>query len=608
MEPTERFTVSFLEPGLHIYHVTLEVGNLPAGRHALSLPVWTPGSYEVRDFARHLFNLAVSADDTVLEVYHAAKNRWLFETVRPGAVRITYQVYAFDPGVSLSHLDQSHAFWNGAQLFLLVDEYKQLPIELEIQAPPGWIPATGLDRSPDHPGLFRAENYDGLIDSPVEVGTHRTLSFAVDGKPHSVVLWGQGNEDTERLAADIEQIVRTQGEMFGGLPYAHYTFILHLGDRGTGGLEHLNSTVCGIQRFQFRPEKNYRKVLSLIAHEFFHLWNVKRIHPDMLGPFDYNQETYVRLLWALEGFTDYYAYLTLRRAGLYTVNHYLSGLATRIKQYEAQPGRFVQSLSEASFDTWIKYYKRHADSPNRTISYYLKGDLVGTCLDLEIRQRTANRQSLDSVLKRLYQRYGQDGLGFPESVYQETVEEVGESSFEEFFRQYIHGVAPVPFEHYLAYAGLALERRYKQPASDRGPEDSEDVGEDERDKPVAAGETLPWLGIETTPHRHRATVSVSYTHGPARALLNPGDEIVALNGYQIAGPSDLAKRLRLNHRSGEPVEVAFFRRGRLETASIVLADAPFNHLTIKPLPTASSLQRTIYQDWLNAEWPEPVSQ
>jgi predicted metalloprotease with PDZ domain len=404
--PTFHFTVDCREPGYHIYHMTLEIADLPPGRHTLTLPVWTPGAYEVQDFARHVFNMTVQRADQSLECYHLKKNQWGFDTFEASDIKVQYQVFAFELGVDTSHLDQSHAYFNGAQLFLLVDHYKEHPYAVTIMAPPTWHVSTGLDRISADPWRYQATNYDVLIDSPVEVGTHRQISFEVDAKPHELAIWGHGNEDLDRLAADVKEIVKAQRDLFGGLPYDRYTFILHLSDRGTGGLEHLNSTTCGTARFAYKSRKKYRHVLQLISHEFFHLWNVKRIHPDMLGPFDYNQEVYTRLLWAMEGFTDYFATLTLRHANLFSVKEYLNALADNIKTYETLPGRLVQSLAESSFDTWIKLYKPDADSPNRTISYYLKGDLVGTCLDLEIRQRTSGQYGLDEVLRRLHARPG----------------------------------------------------------------------------------------------------------------------------------------------------------------------------------------------------------
>lgn len=597
-KPTFQFTVDCREPGYHVYHMTLQADNLPAGKHTLTLPVWTPGAYEVQDFARHVFDLTVEADGKSLEVNHLSKNQWGFDTYGDAAhVTVRYKVYAFELGVDTSHLDQSHAYFNGAQLFFLVDDYKDVPYIIAIQAPPGWHVSTGLDKVAGDAYKFQASDYDVLIDSPAEIGTHRVLSFTVDGKPHYLAVWGHGNEDAEKLAADLEAIVKAQRDLFGGLPYEHYTFILHLSDRGTGGLEHLNSTTCGTGRFAYRPRKKYRHVLQLFSHEFFHLWNVKRIHPDMLGPFDYNREVYTRLLWAMEGFTDYFATLALRYANLFTPKEYLNNLADSIKAYEKKPGRLVQSLAESSFDTWIKLYKPDADSPNRTISYYLKGDLVGTCLDLEIRHRTRRQYGLDEVLRRLYTRYGSHGVGFPESVYQETVEEVTGSSFEEFFQQYINGTAPVPFETFLGYAGLTLERTYKNPDQD------DDESGDKKEK--AAQAPLPWLGIDAGLNdAHELVVKVSYSDGPAADALNPGDHLLAINGYQVKTEADLNDRITLDHAIGDTVEVTLFRRGRLETVSLVLGTARPDEVKIVPVKEPSPDQKALYESWLNTTWSD----
>ncbi len=598
--PTFHFTVDCREPGYHVYHMTLTVAGLPAGKHTLTLPVWTPGAYEVQDFARHVFNMHVEMDEKPLEVYHLGKSQWGFDTYGESQVTVRYQVYADELGVDTSHLDQSHAYFNGAQLFFLVDDYKDQPYDVLIQAPPGWHVSTGLDVVEGNPFHYRARDYDILIDSPAEIGTHRVLTFTVDQKPHHIAIWGHGNEDAEKLTHDVEAIVQAQRDLFGGLPYDHYTFILHLSDRGTGGLEHLNSTTCGTGRFAYRPRKKYRHVLQLISHEFFHLWNVKRIHPEMLGPFDYNREVYTHLLWAMEGFTDYFATLTLRYAELFNTKEYLDNLADNIKAYEKKPGRLVQSLAESSFDTWIKLYKPDADSPNRTISYYLKGDLVGTCLDLEIRRRTNRQYGLDEVLRRLYDRYGAHGIGFPESVYQETVEEVAGSSFEEFFQAYINGTTPVPFETFLGYAGLRLERSYKNPNAD---------DDDTKDKKTT-GQPLPWLGVDIGTGDHQTlVVKVSYTSGPAADKLNPGDQLLAINGYQVKTEEDLKDRITLDHAIGDTIEVSYFRRGRLETVSLVLGTAPPDEVKILPEENATEDQKALYEAWLRAPWkPEETAQ
>ncbi len=597
MTPTFHYTVSFLEPGDHVYQVRLHMTDVPEGRHILSLPVWTPGAYEVQDFSRHVFGLRLESNFKAIPLNHEAKNRWGFETFGDSStVTLDYQVYAFELGVDTSHLDASHAYWNGAGLFMWLDDYQSEPYTVKIEAPAGWKVATGLESDPHTPNQYVARNYDVLIDSPVECGTHQTLTFTVDNKPHSVVLWGHGNEDAVQFTEDIQRIVQAQRDIFGSLPYDHYTFIVHLSDRGTGGLEHLNSTTCGVSRFAFKPRKSYRRVLGLVSHEFFHLWNVKRIHPDMLGPFDYNQEVYTRLLWAMEGFTDYYAGIALRRSGLFSVPEYLKGLGENLEAYEKEPGRFVQSLAESSFDTWIKLYKPDEDSKNRTISYYLKGDLVGTCLDLEIRHRTGSQYALDDVLRRLYTRYAAQGIGFPESVYQETVEEVANSSFQEFFDHYIYGTAPIPIDTVLGYAGLTISRSYKD--ADK---------EDDIDAPTASTPKAPWpwLGIDTRVVEQKIEVSTAYTTGPAASLLQAKDQVIALDGYQVQKVEELNDRLRRNYQVGDTVTVSLFRRGQLQAIPIVLAEAPFNKVEVKPVTDPTPDQRAFFESWMKAPFPVP---
>ena len=593
MQPTCHFTVSFLNPGNHVYDIMLDVSNLPGGHHELTLPVWTPGTYKIHDFSRHLFDLSIQGANNPIEITHAGKNLWLFETRDNEPVKIRYRVYAFEFSVSTSHLDQSHAYFNGAQLFLLIDDYKEIPYLLTLEKPGDWTVSTGLDRDHEESSRYKAQNYDVLIDTPFEIGKQNIVSFEVDGKSHQLAVYGHGNEDLARLGKDLEAIVCAERQIFGSLPYQHYTFILHLSDKPTGGLEHLNSTTCGVERFMFRPRKNYKRVLELFSHEFFHLWNVKRIHPDMLGPFDYNHEVYTHLLWAMEGFTNYYASLSLKRAGLYSVSDYLNALSKKVQDYERRPGRFVQSLAESSFDTWIKLYRPDEDSINRTISYYLKGDLVGTCLDLEIRKRTANQFSLDTVLVRLYERYGEKGIGFPESVYQDTVEEVGKSSFQDFFDQYIYGTKPIPLDDALLTAGLFIDRQYSKPQED---DDSENSSQ-------ASQTPYPWLGIDTRiVDGYKLVVTHSYISGPADTLINAGDQIIALNGYQVQKSEDLTKRLEYDHKIGDTVTVSLFRQGHLQTIPVVLTPKPFDKVRIVAIDHPNDEQKALFESWLHTPW------
>ena len=600
--PTITYTVDCLEPGRHVYHVTLDLAGLTPGAHRLDMAVWTPGSYEVADYARHVFDMqAFDGHAEALALRKIAKSTWEFDAPTTSA-SIRYSVYAFELGTSTSHLDDSHAYWNGANLFFCVDQRPDLPVEIHVRAPAGWYASTGLTPDSDDPWHFHADNFDILLDSPVEVGTHRRYTFMVDQKVHTVAIWGSGNQDDEKLVADTRTIVETQAAMFGGLPYEHYTFIFHLAARGTGGLEHLNSTTCGFDRQAFRPWKRYRRALYLIAHEFFHLWNVKRIHPDMLGPFDYSQEVYTHLLWAMEGFTDYYALLSLRRSGLYTVKDYLEEVAEALKAYERQPGRYVMSLARSSFDTWLGEYRRGPDAPNRRISYYLKGSLVGIALDLEIRRRTQGQRSLDDVLCRLFERYGHHGQGFPESVYQETAEEVAGGSLAEFFGRYIEGVDELRLDEWLADAGLAVDRVTKnEELHQQDPEDEPP----NPDEPPTSDPPLAWLGVETRDEESRLLVRVAYDPGPAAGQLYPEDELVALDDVRLLDGKGLEDRLRINYAPGDVVEIALFRRGQLLRRRVTLGDAPPNDYKIRRVKDPTPAQRALYAGWMGEDWPTP---
>ncbi len=580
------YTVDCTDPSRHVYRVSLALAGLAPGRHRLTLPVWA-GGYEIEDFSRRVFDLVVRgpAADTV-PVGKVSKNTWVFDAASD-AVTVTYAVYAFDLGTTRSHLDDTHAYWNGGTLFFYLDDDKGRPVAVHVRAPEGWYASTALAGDPDDPLLFHAADYDELVDSPVEVGTHRRYTFLVEGKRHTIALWGEGNQDDARLVRDTRRIVEAEASLFGGLPYPHYTFIFHLAERSTGGLEHKNSTTCGFERFTFQPQARYRRALSLIAHEFFHLWNVKRIHPDMLGPFDYTREVHTHLLWAMEGFTSYYAALLLRRSGLYSVADYLELLSEDVKRYESQPGRFVMDLARSSFDTWLGEYHPNADTPNRAMSYYLKGSLVGLALDLDIRGRTGGQKSLDDVLRLLFQRYGQYDRGFPESVYQETAEEMAGGSLAQFFGRYINGVDPLPLDAVLATAGLSLTRRTAVPGDGR----DGDAG------------SHAWLGVSTQMEQGRPVVRTAYDPGPAAGVLDAGDALVALNGIRIPDGDALAERVAANHRPGDRVELTVFRRDRLTTRPLVLGTAQPNQYRIERVAHPTAAQRATYAAWLGSEWP-----
>ncbi len=447
------FTVAMPRPHTHLFDVDIGIKRTTAGpqEERLVMPVWTPGSYLVREFGRHVQDFAVKdAAGQPLKWEKTDKHAWRVVTNGARDWHATYRVYANELSVRTSELNSAHAFWNNANLLMYLDGFLQSPATVRVLAPDVWKVATGLPIVPGQKNTFRAENFDLLYDSPFEVSNFKTLVFNVKGIPHRIVIDGEGNYDPERMRRDVQKLVETQVETMGGeIPYRDYTFILHLRANAGGGLEHANSTALGYPRFAFKtergdrttsaapnttdtPQRDYRGFLSLVSHEFFHLWNVKRIRPDALGPFDYTKENYTKLLWVAEGITDYYADLLLRRAGLITEGEFLAATARSIQNLQNTPGRQVQSVEESSFDTWIKYYRQDENSINSQISYYDKGAILGLLLDLELRKRTNGGKSLDDVMRYLYTEFFKKNRNYGPGDFQKASELVAEGVWKIF--------------------------------------------------------------------------------------------------------------------------------------------------------------------------------
>ncbi|HEU4321734.1 MAG TPA: PDZ domain-containing protein [Roseiflexaceae bacterium] len=575
--PSISYTIAMPRPHSHLFHVSVEVRGV-SGALDLALPVWTPGSYMVRDYARHVQEFgAADGAGRPLPWRKLDKTSWRVEAGAADTVTVSYKVYAFDLTVRTSHLDGSHGYFNPATLCVYLPGRTAEPLAVRVEPPPGWSVATGLEltETDGSSWSFVAQDYDELVDSPFECGTHRLLRFEVDGILHEIALWGRGNENEGQIVADTRRIVETARDMFGALPYRRYLFIVHLADGRGGGLEHRNSVSMLVDRWTFQPRTAYERYLGLTAHEFFHVWNVKRIRPAPLGPFDYSRENYTRQLWTIEGVTSYYTELLLRRAGLITPERYLELLAEKILSLQSQPGRLVQSLAQSSFDAWIKLYRPDENSANSAISYYLKGELVALLLDLEIRQRTGGACSLDDVLIHLHEAFPPEGPGFAEEDgFLRAVETITglPGAFDSFFERSIAGTEELDYAQALGYAGLLLDWGYGSGG-------------------------LAWLGLRTKNDHGRTVVAVSYAGGPAEAAgVYAGDELLALDGHRI---DEARLEARLAERSpGDTVTLSLFRRDELHHVPVTLAPAPPNRLAIVPDTEATDEQIGLYVAWL----------
>src|SRR5882762_5622129 len=434
-KPDIHFTVSMPKPYTHLLEVEVRLQD-PKGlspQTSLSMPVWTPGSYLIREFERNVQDFVASdANGRPLTWTKIDKNTWRVNTNGVRQWRAFYRVYANEFSVRTNEMNSDHAFWNNAALLMYPNGRLNAASTLRVIAPSGWKIATGLPPLAGQPNTFRAENFDILYDSPFEVSDFKEIKFAVRDVPHRIVIDGEGNYDPDRMKADVQKLVEAETGMFGVIPYHDYTFILHLRANGGGGLEHLNSTALGFRRFNFATERGWQSFYGLVAHEFFHLWNVKRIRPDALGPFDYTKENYTKLLWVAEGITDYYGQIMVRRAGLSSDQLYLDHLARQIQDFQETPGRLVMSAEEASFDAWIKYYRPDENSVNSQISYYDKGELLGLLLDFEIRRRSSDAKSLDDVMRYLYHQFYERNQNYTPADFQKAGELMAGSSLDDF--------------------------------------------------------------------------------------------------------------------------------------------------------------------------------
>lgn len=581
--PDIAFTVSMLKPHTHLLDVEVRIKRR-AGAEAppaevLVMPVWTPGSYLVREFARHVQDfVAVDANGVALQWEKTNKNSWRVKTNGSRDWRATYRVYANELTVRTSQLNSDHAFWNNTALLMYLEGFLNTPCTLQILAPQPWRVATGLPPAPGPKNTFRAENFDILYDSPVEVSSFKTLSFDVKGVPHRIVIDGEGNYEPERMRRDVQKIVEASIDLMGGeIPYKDYTFILHLRADTGGGLEHLNSTALGFRRFNFKPEAGYRNFLGLVAHEFYHLWNVKRIKPDALGPFDYTKENYTKLLWVAEGITSYYQGIILRRAGLITDKEFLAATAKLIQDLQKVPGRKVMSAEESSFDTWIKFYRPDENSVNSQVDYYDKGSIIGLLLDLEIRKLSKGTKSLDDVMRHLYNEFSKKDRNYTPADFQKVSELMAGASLEEFFAKYVRGREEIDYNPWLVAAGLRLDT----------------TGATTAQKPV---ETT-YLGADLTQNEDRLVVSRVYAGSPAYEQgLNTGDQIVALDNRRVT--KEFFEARLAEKKPGDLANLTIFRFDDLSSLPIKLGgsvDAPYRIVAVEN-PDAE--QRQIYQSWL----------
>ncbi len=570
-----RYRVWPKDPAAHLFEVQLNVESPDPDGQVVEMPAWIPGSYMIRDYARHVVAIRSESDGLEVALEKLDKSRWrAAPTTRP--LTVTADIYAYDQSVRGAHLDTTHAYFNGTCMFLSVEGRETLPCELEIVAPDkpvgkNWRVATSLRSKNAEPygyGIYEARDYDELIDHPVEIGDLQIGEFDVDDIPHAIAIRGKVRVDMARLCHDLATLC---GEHMALLARPsdldRYLFLLHAPGSGYGGLEHRwsSSLVCARENLPPRSDSDvsegYRTFLGLVSHEYFHLWNVKRMKPSAFTPYNLREETHTSLLWAFEGITSYYDDLALVRSGLISTDSYLELLGRTITRVLRGAGRLRQSVAESSFDAWTKFYKQDANSANAIVSYYAKGSLIALALDLKIRSECSDSAiSLDTVMAECWARWGESGEGMPEDGIETVTAEVTGLDLADFFDAAVRGTGELPLAKLLARFGVSYNLR---PAA----------GRDDKGGKAATKEPGPWLGATLTEQNGKSTFATVPNDSPAeKAGIAPGDVAVARDGVALTS-ANIDQRLRSYH-DGDRLELVVFRGDELVTTKVRLGRAP----------------------------------
>jgi predicted metalloprotease with PDZ domain len=571
------YKVSFPEAQAHYADVEMTVSGLNQNTLELKMPVWTPGSYLVREFAKNIELLTAEADGKAVKALKIRKNCWQIDTKGVNAVKVKYLVYAFEISVRTSFIDASHAFLANAGVFLYPEGMLDQPAMIHLM-PYKIIPykdwdkvSTSLEMVNNDPFTLYSPNFDILFDSPIEIGNQDVFGFNAAGVTYEVCMVGGGNYDKERLKKDMAAIVETETAVYGENPNKRYVFIVHNYQRGGGGLEHLASTVLGASRDAYGTERGYQNFLSLVAHEHFHLWNVKRLRPIVLGPFDYDNENYTTDLWIAEGFTAYYQDIILRHADLISTENYLNIVADGINTLQNIPGHTIQTLAESSYDAWIKAYRPNENSNNSTISYYNKGALVAMLLDLQIIKNSKGKHSLDDVMRYMYDTYYKaKKRGYTDAEFKLGFEKFAGENLDGFYANYIYGLTELDYDRYLDYAGYKLVNEW-------------------------ADTNEPSLGVATANINGKIIVTAVSRNSAAWVDgINVNDELVTIDGNPV---KDMAAVLT-GKQPGDKLVIAISRDGKPYTLPVLLLKRTQVRYHLESVANPTSDQLAVRKKWL----------
>ena len=563
----------------------------------LMIPVWTPGSYLIREYARNIDSLeAETTSGKPLLMEKIRKNRWQIDTIGLKIFVVSYRVYCREASVRTNFVNNEYAVLNGAPTFLSVPELRDAEHSVVLKMPKNWKrSATALTPLPEISNAYFAKTFDELIDSPIVAGNLNIYPFLVSDVQHFLVNVGeQGNWDGEQVAKDLAKVVKAHQEIWGTIPYKQYHFINVIG-AGSGGLEHDNSCLMMTGRWSFRDKSRYKRWLALASHEFFHTWNVRRLRPKPLVNYDYENEVYVKSLWVAEGVTSYYENIALCRADLISSRELVSGISQDIQSVKNAPGRKKQSLKDSSYDTWIKFYRPDENASNTRISYYSKGAVVAFLLDAKIRSMTDGEKSLDDVMRIMFERF--QNTGYLPSDFRAVASEVAGGDLKEFFASSVDRTDDLDFGEALNYFGMHFSgRRTIQSKSSKGTDSKEQT-----EAPKEAVSRTPWLGAKISDN----TVSSVVADSPAtKAGLNPDDEILAINDYRLTGSIESWIN---KYQVGDELDFLISRGGRLTHLPVTLGPRPNNtwRLSYNLMKDRSEEEKARSKAWATGKKPDP---
>lgn len=568
-----RYTISFPAPHTHYMEVTATVPTGGKPDIELMMAVWTPGSYLVREYQRNVERVTASTAGRALAVEKSEKNRWRVTTGGAATVTVAYGVYAHEMSVRTNWVEERYALINGAPTFMTLADGVVRPHEVTLDLPSAWRGSMTGMRALAGAHRYVAPDFDTLVDSPIVAGNPQVYEFSIDGKPHYLVNEGDTSGfDAARAVKDFEAIVREHRRFWGELPYEKYLVLNVIVPNRGGGLEHKNSTVLLAGRTTTQSRNAYTAWLTTLAHEIFHTWNGKRLRPVELGPWDYEKEALTTSLWVVEGVTDYYGDLLALRAGVITRDEFLGNLSSVIADLQTTPGRLLQSVELASYDAWIRYYRPDENSPNVSISYYVKGQVLGLLLDGRIRRLTNGARSLDDVMRAAYARYS-GARGFTPDQFRQVAEQVAGASLADFWSAWISGTRELDYSDALDTYGLRFR--------------------------TGAGSGRASLGVTTRNDSGRLVVTgVGRERAASADALVPDDEILAIEERRVR-PDQLARRLD-DYRPGDRVTVLIARRDQLLRVPVTLASEPPHRWEIEIDPGAGELQHRRLASWLQS--------